>query len=144
MLKKKFAGNRFGAEAASGTAAQLISRRPLAIGPAATPLLIPPKDTAVLKAFTAVRISAGVAPDASNTSGSAEAATGLNMNAKPRVAIASKRECLMRGAEVRFEVSNGGVVPRWLVVELLLDCMDCIILVRIEVELFMAELFYSG
>ena len=63
------------------------------------------------------------------------------MSVKPTVAIASKSECLTRGANVRFEVSNRGVVPRPLVIELFIDC---IILVRIEVELFMAELFYSG
>jgi hypothetical protein len=34
-------------------------------------------------------MSAGVAPDASNTSGSAEAGTGLKMRVKPKVAIAS-------------------------------------------------------
>jgi hypothetical protein len=39
------------------------------------------------------------------------------MSVKPRVAIVSKSECL----------------------ELLLDCMDCMVLVRIEVELFMAD-----
>ncbi|PYI51268.1 MAG: hypothetical protein DMC62_08180 [Verrucomicrobia bacterium] len=71
------------------------------------------------------------------------AATALRMSVKPKVAIASKSECLVRGAEVGFEVSNGGIVPRRLMVDLFLDCMDCIILVRIEVELFMAELFYS-
>src|SRR6266567_1607971 len=48
------------------------------------------------------------------------------MSVKPRVAIASKSECLVRGAEVGFEVSNGGIVPRRLVVELFLNCMDCI------------------
>ncbi len=48
------------------------------------------------------------------------------MSVKPRVAIASKSECLVRGAEVGFEVSNGGIVPRPLVVELFLNCMDCI------------------
>src|SRR5206468_8150055 len=50
----------------------------------------------------------------------ASAAAWLNMNVKPRVAIASKR--------------------RRLVVKLFLDCMDCIVLVRFEVELFMTEL----
>src|SRR5439155_11015184 len=48
------------------------------------------------------------------------------MSVKPRVAIASKSECLVRGAEVGFEVSNGGIVLRRLVVELSLNCMDCI------------------
>ena len=48
------------------------------------------------------------------------------MSVKPRVAIASKSECLVRGAEVGVEVSNGGIVPRRLVVELFLNCMDCI------------------
>ena len=48
------------------------------------------------------------------------------MSVKPRVAIASKSECLVRGAEVGVEVSNGGIVPRRLVVELFLNYMDCI------------------
>jgi hypothetical protein len=37
---------------------------------------------------------------------------------------------------VRLEVSNAGVVPRRLVVELF---VGCIVLVKIEVELFMAD-----
>src|SRR6266496_5376691 len=73
------------AEKASGTPSQLISRRRSGNVPP-TPLLGPKK---FLKASTAVWISAGVAPDASNTSGSAEAATGLRMRVKPKVAIAS-------------------------------------------------------
>ena len=60
----------------------------------------------------------------------------LNMSVKPRVAIASKSECLTRGAEVGFEVSNGGVAQHRLVVVLFIDC---IVLVRIEVELFMVD-----
>ncbi len=40
--------------------------------------------------------------------------------------MASKSECLVRGAKVGFEVSNGGIVPRRLVVELFLDCLVCI------------------
>jgi hypothetical protein len=50
-----------------------------------------------LNASTAVWISAGVAPDASNTS--AEAATGLKMSVKPKVAIASgmRRKLRRRG-----------------------------------------------
>ena len=59
------------------------------------------------------------------------------MSVKPRVALASKSECLARGADVRLEVSNGGVVPRRLVVELFIDCMDCIVLVRVEVKLLL-------
>jgi hypothetical protein len=47
-----------------------------------------------LKASTAVWISAGVAPDASNTCGAAEAVTGLKMNVKPQLAIASESQCL--------------------------------------------------
>src|SRR5213083_1999497 len=35
-----------------------------------------------------------MAPDASNTSGSAEAATGLKMSVKPKLAIASESQCL--------------------------------------------------
>jgi hypothetical protein len=88
-----------------------------------------------LKAFTSLRIFAGVAPDASNTCGAAEAPTGLKIRVKPRVAIAGKSECLTRAANVRFEVSNGGVVPRRLVIELVIDCMDCIVLVDVEVLL---------
>ncbi len=89
LLLKKFAGNRFGAEKASGTPSQLISRRPVGNVPP-TPLLGPKK---FLKASTAVWMSAGVAPDASNTSGSAEAATGLKMSVKPKLAIASESQC---------------------------------------------------
>jgi len=63
------------------------------------------------------------------------------MNVKPRVAIASKSEWLVRSADVRLEVSKGGVVSRWLVVELFIDCIG---LVRFELELFMTELFYPG
>jgi hypothetical protein len=37
---------------------------------------------------------------------------------------------------VGFEVSNGGVVPPRLVIELFIDC---IVLVRVEVELFMDD-----
>jgi len=85
LLLKKFAGIRFGAEKAAGTPSQLISRRPVGNVPP-TPLLGPKK---FLNASTAVWISAGVAPDASNTTGSAEAATGLKMRVKPNVATAS-------------------------------------------------------
>jgi hypothetical protein len=73
----------------------------------------------LLNAFTCVRISAGVAPDASNTCGAAEAATGFKTSVKPKLAIASKSQCLARGANVR-------VLPRRLVIELVIDCMDCI------------------
>ena len=69
----------------------LISRRPVANVPP-TPLLFPKK---ALKASTLFWISAGVAPDASNTCGAAEAATGLKMSVKPKVAIASERQCLL-------------------------------------------------
>jgi hypothetical protein len=58
------------------------------------------------------------------------------MSVKPRVAIASKSECLMRGAEAGFEVSSGSVAPHRLVVDLFIDCM---VLVRVEVELFMVH-----
>src|SRR4029434_3834539 len=85
LLLKKFAGRLLGAEKASGTPSQLISRRPSGNVPP-TPLLGPKKS---LNASTAVWMSAGVAPDASHTSGSAEAATGLKMSVKPKVAIAS-------------------------------------------------------
>jgi hypothetical protein len=133
FLLKKFAGNRFGAEKASGTASQLISRWPVADGGPAMLLGFPKK---FLKASTAAWISAGVTPDASNTCGAAEAAARLNMSVKPRVAIASKSECLVRGVDMGFEVSNRGVVPRRLVVGLFIDG---IVLVRVEVELFMVD-----
>jgi len=45
------------------------------------------------------------------------------MSVKPRVAIASKSECFPRGADVRFEVSNRGALPRPLVEELFIDCI---------------------
>ncbi len=90
LLLKKFAGNRFGAEKASGTPSQLISRRPVGNVPP-IPLLSPKK---FLKAVTSVRISFGVTPDASNTCGAAEAATGLKMSVKPKLAIASESQCL--------------------------------------------------
>jgi hypothetical protein len=106
FLLKKFAGKRFGAEKASGTPSQLISRWPVADGGPAMLLGFPKK---FLKASTAVWISAGVAPEASNTCGAAEAATGLNMSVKPKVAIASQRQCLF------------------------MIFMDCIVLVDVEV-----------
>ena len=49
----------------------------------------------ILKAFTVFRISFGVAPDASNTCGAAETATGLKLSVKPKVAIASESQCLL-------------------------------------------------
>src|SRR5437762_3800656 len=110
FLLKKFAGNRFGAEKASGTASQLISRWPVADGGPAMLLGFPKK---FLKAFTVFRISAAVAPDASNTCGAAEAATGLKMSVKPSMAIASESECLF------------------------MIFMDCIGLIKIEVELLL-------
>ena len=67
----------------------------------------------VLKASTAVWISAGVAPEASNTCGAAEAATGLNMNVKPRAAIASESQCF------------------------LMIFIDCIVSVRVELFMLM-------
>src|SRR4029077_13824929 len=82
-------GSRFGAENRSGTASQLISRRPLPNVPP-IPLFVPRE---ALKASTAVWISAGVLPDASNTCGAAEAVTGLKMNVKPQLAIASESQC---------------------------------------------------
>src|SRR5215510_16552171 len=90
FLLKKFAGSSFGAEKASGTAAQLISRWPVADGGLAMLLGFPKK---FLNASTSVWISAGVAPDASNTCGSAETATGLKMSIKPKLASASDSQC---------------------------------------------------
>src|SRR5436190_19061746 len=116
FLLKKFAGNRFGAEKASGTASQLISRWPVADGGPAMLLGFPKK---FLKAFTVFRILFALAPDASNTWGAAEAATGFKTSVKLKLAIASKSQCLARGANVR-------VVPRRLVIELVTDCFVCI------------------
>jgi len=138
FLLKKFAGNRCGAAKASGTASQLISRWPVADGGPAMLLGFPKK---LLNAFTCVRISAGVAPDASNTCGAAEAAPGFKTSVKPKLAIASKSQCLARGANVR-------VVPRRLVIELFIDCVVCIGLFDVEVLLFVsvfpAPVFRAG
>ena len=68
-----------------------------------------------LKAFTVFRILFALAPDASNTWGAAEAATGFKTSVKLKLAIASKSQCLARSANVR-------VVPRRLVIELVTDC----------------------
>ncbi len=54
------------------------------------------------------------------------------MSVKPRVATTSKSECFVRGANVRFEVSNGGVVPRRLVVELFIDCIILVPTIKVE------------
>src|SRR5881296_224674 len=70
---KKFAGRLFGAERASGTPSQLISRRPLGNEPATLGLRAPRN---VRKASTAAWISAGLAPDASNTTGAARVSVG--------------------------------------------------------------------
>ena len=45
------------------------------------------------------------------------------MSVKPRVAIASNDECLTRGPNVRFDVSNDGLLPRRLVLELFIVCI---------------------
>jgi hypothetical protein len=45
------------------------------------------------------------------------------MSVKPRVAIASNDECLTRGPNVRFDVSNDGLIPRRLVLELFIVCI---------------------
>ena len=49
------------------------------------------------------------------------------MSVKPRVAIASNDECLTRGPNVRFDVSNDGLVPRRLVLELFVVCIGYLI-----------------
>src|SRR5437762_13594079 len=112
FLLKKFAGNRFGEEQASGTPSQLISRWPVADGGPAMLLGFPKK---FLNASTAVWISAGAAPDASNTCGAAEAATGLRMSVKPSVAIASESDCLFM-----------------IFMDCIVSVMDCIGLIKIE------------
>jgi hypothetical protein len=45
------------------------------------------------------------------------------MSVKPRVAIASNDECLTRDPNVRFDVSNDGLIPRRLVLELFIVCI---------------------
>jgi hypothetical protein len=45
------------------------------------------------------------------------------MSVKPRVAIASNDECLTRGPNVRFDVSNEGLIPRRLVLALFIVCI---------------------
>ena len=51
------------------------------------------------------------------------AVAGLKMSVKPRVAIASNDKCLTRGPNVRFDVSNDGLIPRRLVLELFIVCI---------------------
>jgi hypothetical protein len=50
-----------------------------------------PKSPKFWKAVTVARISSGVAPEASNTSGSAEAIIGWKTSVKPKAAAAAKR-----------------------------------------------------
>src|SRR5437899_3456447 len=69
---KKLAGKLWGAAKASGTPSQLISRRPSGNDPP-TPLLGPRN---VRKALTVATMSAGLAPDASKTTGAATAIVG--------------------------------------------------------------------
>src|SRR6266542_4373062 len=69
---KKLAGKLLGAAKASGTPSQLISRRPSGNDPP-TPLLAPRN---VRKALTVARMSDGLAPDASKTTGAATAIVG--------------------------------------------------------------------
>jgi hypothetical protein len=90
----------------------LISRWPVADGGPAMLLGFPKK---FLKASTTVWISAGVTPDASNTCGAADAATGLKMSVKPKLAMASKSQCLF------------------------MIFMDCIGSVKIQVELLFTD-----
>src|SRR5437764_13938408 len=66
FLLKKFAGNRCGAEKASGTSSQLISRWPVADGGPAMLLGVPKK---FLKESPAVWIPAAAATAGSNTCG---------------------------------------------------------------------------
>jgi hypothetical protein len=56
-----------------------------------------------------------VTPDASNTCGAAEAATGLKMSVKPKLAMASESQCLF------------------------MIFMDCIGSVKIQVELLFTD-----
>src|SRR5206468_5127555 len=78
LALKKFGGRLFGAEKASGTPSQLISRRPLGNEPATLGLRAPRK---ARKASTEAWISAGVAPEDSNTTGAAIVTAGdKNMN----------------------------------------------------------------
>src|SRR5262249_9826919 len=74
LALKKFAGRLLGAEKASGTPSQLISRRPSVNDPP-TPLLGPRN---VRKSSTASRMSPGLAPAASNTTGAPTAMVGNN------------------------------------------------------------------
>src|SRR5262249_425277 len=67
LALKKLAGRLFGAAKASGTASQLISRRPSGNEPP-TPLLVPRK---ARKASTVAWISSGIAPVASKNSAAA-------------------------------------------------------------------------
>src|SRR5436309_9434643 len=69
LALKKLAGRLLGAEKASGTPSQLISRRPLGNEPAVFGLRGPRK---ARKSSTATWMSAGAAPDAWKTTGAAE------------------------------------------------------------------------
>jgi hypothetical protein len=76
----------------------------------------------------------------------ASAAARLNMSVRPRAAIASKSECLVRGADVGFDVAAGGIVPRRLLVELVTDCLVCIGLLDVEVSFsfcFLRRVFFE-
>src|SRR4051812_11848783 len=66
LTLKKFAGRLFGADNASGTPSQLISRRPLPKLPAALAFSVP---SAVRYASTVACMFAGTAPDAEKTMG---------------------------------------------------------------------------
>src|SRR5262245_66555315 len=66
LALKKLAGRLFGAEKASGTPSQLISRWPLGNEPATLGFRGPRK---ARKSSTAAWMSAGTAPDASNPTG---------------------------------------------------------------------------
>src|SRR5262245_42169304 len=79
LALKKLAGRLFGAEKASGTPSQLISRRPLGNEPATFGFSGPRK---ARKASTDAWMSAGSAPELSNTTGAAEATTGDNSKSR--------------------------------------------------------------
>src|SRR5437867_13140459 len=92
---KKLAGKLLGAATASGTPSQLISRRPSGNDPP-TPLLAPRN---VRKALTVARMSDGLAPDTSKTTGAATAIVG---NESINAAKASATGFIVVSSQITF------------------------------------------
>src|SRR4030095_4159973 len=94
FLLKKLAGRLFGDEKPSGTASQLISRRPSSKEPP-TPLFLPRK---FLKPSTSAWMSAGVDPAASKTTGVARMIAG-----HATVAVATAMDSHLNASLIRSQ-----------------------------------------